>query len=643
MTVNEETEYPPQADLRTMMNEQPVPLLAPGLVDPSSMAGEQATIKANALLDRFNIALVNRDADSLADCFYESQAYWKDILALTYHLRTFSTRGVIAAALLKTNKSRQIESGISIDGAANFLPATPVLQFIDCPIVFRTQSPAATCRGKMMLLPVEVESEVGKLEIDWKIWILSTKLESFDIQTEDESLLQAPGKDIGVSESLETEVFIIGGGNAAVTLSARLKALGVESVMAERTREVGDNWALRYDCLKFHIPTTVCEMPFLCYDKELRTPHLLSKDELASQVRRYVETFKLNIITSAKIKSTQYDMSTERWEIEIATPAGKRKISSKQLVLATGFGSQKPNMPYIPGKELYKGTSIHSAQFKSGLDLKEKGIKSVVVIGSANTAFDVLEDCHTASLQSTMNVRSPTYMVPLKYVCDKMSLGAYDAGVEASDNRFLLLPTIVDGQLARNLFRFFASQEPNRYEALKAAGFPALDSSDPSQALMYNLLERAGGHCVDVGGTKLIEDGKVAVKANVEPVAYTPTGLQFSDGSVIESDAIVWCTGFADGDLLQTGAEILGAGASKVKDKKILGPEEIVARLEVTWGVDAEGEIRGMWKRNPRLNNFWVMGGYTQLQRWHSQTLALQIKATLENILPPAYLETPQV
>ncbi|KAJ5980851.1 Monooxygenase [Penicillium waksmanii] len=331
----------------------------------------------------------------------------------------------------------------------------------------------------------------------------------------------------------------------------------------------------------------------ISYDKELCAPHLLSKDELASQVRRYVETFNLNIITSAEIKSTQYDMSTERWDIEIDTPAGKRKISSKQLVLATGFGSQKPNMPYIPGKKLYKGTSIHSAQFKSGMDLNDKGIKSVVVIGSANTAFDVLEDCHAAGLQSTMNVRTPTYMVPLQYVCHKMSLGAYDAGVEASDNRFLLLPTVVDGQLARNLFRLFASQEPNRYEALKTAGFPALDSSDPSQALMHNLLERAGGHYVDVGGTKLIEDGKIVVKANVEPVAYTATGLQFSDGSVIESDAIVWCTGFADGNLRQTGAEILGAGASKVEGKKVLGPEEIVARLEVTWGVDAEGEIRG--------------------------------------------------
>lgn len=204
-----------------------------------------------------------------------------------------------------------------------------------------------------------------------------------------------------------------------------------------------------------------------------------------------------------------------------------------------------------------------------------------------------------------MNVRSPTYMLPLEYVSDKMSLGAYDYGVEASDNRFMLLPTVVDGQLARNLFRFFASQEPNRYEGLKAAGFPVLDSSEPSQALMYNLLERAGGHYVDVGGTKLIADGKVTVKANVEPVAYTETGLQFSDGSVIDSDAIVWCTGFADGNLLQTGKEILGSEAAKVEGKNIIGREEIVARLEATWGVDAEGEIRGMWKRNPRLDNFW--------------------------------------
>jgi hypothetical protein len=195
----------------------------------------------------------------------------------------------------------------------------------------------------------------------------------------------------------------------------------------------------------------------------------------------------------------------------------------------------------------------------------------------------------------------------------------------------------------------FASAEPERYAALQAAGFPVLDSRDPKCALIHNLLERAGGHYVDVGGTKLIEEGKVGIKANAEPVAYTKTGLRFSDGSCVDADAIIWCTGYADLNVCETAAEILGSASavdgvsSGVNDeiKHLLGPREIASRLDATWSIDSEGEIRGMWKRHLGLDNFWIMGGYTQQHRWHSRTLALQIKAALEGILPPAYRDTP--
>lgn len=46
--------------------------------------------------------------------------------------------------------------------------------------------------------------------------------------------------------------------------AARLKAMGVESVLADRSPKIGDSWMLRYDCLKFHVPTSNCEMPFSC-------------------------------------------------------------------------------------------------------------------------------------------------------------------------------------------------------------------------------------------------------------------------------------------------------------------------------------------------------------------------------------------
>lgn len=119
-----------------------------------------------------------------------------------------------------------------------------------------------------------------------------------------------------------------------------------------------------------------------------------------------------------------------------------------------------------------------------------------------------------------------------------MSLGAYNMGVKTADRLFLSLPLHVDGQLASGLMAMFAEQEPYRYTSLAAASFPVVDSRHPESALMHNLLERAGGHYVDIGGTKLLLEGKVGIKAGVEPVAYTGTGLQFSDGICTDADAI---------------------------------------------------------------------------------------------------------
>ncbi|RDH29913.1 monooxygenase [Aspergillus welwitschiae] len=640
-------EYPRRADLRRMMNQHPLPTLPLGLIDPLSMVGDEATTQARGVLQVFNNALANGDVNALESCFYADQAYWKDQLALTWHLRTISTPRTIAASLLETANLRNVSGGVEIDGAAVFLPATPVLQFIDCPLIFKTQSPSGLCRGKMMLLPVVTDGQ----RIAWKIWILSTILERLDVQPEDESLLQIPKRKLDAPPNFETDVFIIGAGNAAVALSARLKTLGVDSVMVDRNPCPGDNWALRYDCMQFHIPTAFCELPYMCYDKELQSPHLLTRQDLASQVRRYVESFNLNTIHSAKVLSTEYDDVAKQWHVTFQSPDGQRKATSKHLVIATGIGSQKPNMPQIAESQLYKGISVHSAEYKNAKLLREQGAKSVMVIGSANTAFDVLVDCHKAGLDATMVVRSPTYIVPLEYVCDKNSLGAYNYGVDAADKLFLSLPTVVDGQLARGVFAMFASNEPGRYAALEAAGFPVLDSRNPDCALMHNLLERAGGHYVDVGGTKLIEERKVNVKAGVEPVAYTRTGLRFSDGSCVDADAIVWCTGFSDSNVVTTATEILGGDASRIESvdeveshrsaKQILGPRDIASRLDATWGLDEEGEIRGMWKRHLNIENIWIMGGYTQQHRWYSRTLALQIKAALEGFLPPAYRHSP--
>lgn len=113
----------------------------------------------------------------------------------------------------------------------------------------------------------------------------------------------------------------------------------------------------------------------IAYDKKLASPHMLTKNELAEQVRQYVAAFNLNVINSAKVLSTQYNTTDKRWTLNFQTPTGERTVVSKQLVQATGIGSQKPFTPSMKDEQVYKGISLHSAQYKSASELKAKGVK----------------------------------------------------------------------------------------------------------------------------------------------------------------------------------------------------------------------------------------------------------------------------
>lgn len=81
------------------------------------------------------------------------------------------------------------------------------------------------------------------------------------------------------------------------------------------------------------------------------------------------------MITSVKIQSTQYDELSKRWTIRFQTPTGQHTAVSKHLVQATGLGSQKFYLPPIKGEDLYKGTSVHSAQYRNAKEFKQEGAK----------------------------------------------------------------------------------------------------------------------------------------------------------------------------------------------------------------------------------------------------------------------------
>jgi len=118
-------EYPPAADLREMMAQQPLPVIPPGTVHHAFMPDDGPTKQALVVLKKFNAAVVKSDAKELRDCFFPDQAYWKDVLALTYHLRTFTTVEAIVPAFLETKDLRGIDGDIKLV-EAHLVPASLV-------------------------------------------------------------------------------------------------------------------------------------------------------------------------------------------------------------------------------------------------------------------------------------------------------------------------------------------------------------------------------------------------------------------------------------------------------------------------------------------------------------------------------------
>ena len=47
----------------------------------------------------------------------------------------------------------------------------------------------------------------------------------------------------------------------------------------------------------------------------------------------------------------------------------------------------------------------------------------------------------------------------------------------------------------------------------------------------------------DVGASQLIIDGKIKLKNDAQIARFTPTGLEFEDGSTLDADVVVFATG----------------------------------------------------------------------------------------------------
>lgn len=583
-----------------------------------------STAQVSAWLADFETA-VSRGDFGRAAAMFGDESYWRDLVSFSWNLKTAEGPQQIQAMLEATMPGAKPAS-FAIQGEGSEANGVTEGWF-----TFET----ATGRGR------------GHLRlIGGKAWTLLTTLQELKGFEEKKGEHRPKGVEHGAFkdrkswlEARQEEertlgfaeqpyVVVIGGGQAGIILGARLKKLGVPTIIVEKNPRPGDSWRNRYKSLCLHDPVWYDHLPYLPFPNDW--PVFSPKDKIGDWLESYTKLMELNYWGSTECKGARWDAARQEWQVTVEHKGESVTLRPKHLVFATGM-SAVPNLPDYPGMGAFKGKQVHSSQYKSGEDWRGK---RAVVVGSNNSAHDICADLWEHGAEVTMVQRSTTHVARSDTLMDLALGGLYSeaavkSGIDTAtaDLIFASLPYKALPPLQVPVYQQMKERDAEFYARLEKVGFQ-LDFGDDDSGLFMKYLRRGSGYYIDVGASELVANGSIKLK-NGAIERVTESGLAMQDGSELHADLIVWATGFSsmngwvaqlvDQATADTLGKCWGLGSGTTKDP---GP----------W----EGELRNMWKPT-QVPNLWMQGGNLHQNRHYSLCLALQLKARLEKIPTPVY------
>jgi putative flavoprotein involved in K+ transport len=592
--------------------------------------GRTAQEEVDAWLAAFDAALTARDVERAAGMF-AATSFWRDLVAFTWNLTTVEDPDGVADLLRATLETTDPS------GWATEEPPEREDGVTTAWIRFET----AVGRGRGLLRLVAQEDGGAP-----KAWTLLTTL--YELKGHEEPLgrRRPPGAKHGVdpdrvtwaeqrqkeAEELGTttqpEVLVVGGGQGGIALGARLRQLGVPSLVIDKHPRPGDQWRSRYKSLCLHDPVWYDHLPYLKFPDTW--PVFAPKDKIGDWLESYVKVMEVPYWSSTVATSASYSQEAGEWTVTVEREGKPVTLRPKQLVLATGM-SGKPNVPDLPGRDVFRGDQHHSSAHP-GPDAYAG--KRCVVIGSNNSAFDICGALHEHGADVTMVQRSTTHIVKSDSLME-IGLGALyseqavASGVttEKADLVFASLPYRIMHEFQIPLYEQMKERDQDFYDRLEQAGFRH-DWGDDGSGLFMKYLRRGSGYYIDVGAAELVADGRVRL-AHGQVDHLTEDAVVLADGTELPADLVVYATGY--GSMNGWAADLIS--------------QEVADRVGKVWGLGSdttkdpgpwEGEQRNMWKptQQPGL---WFHGGNLHQSRHYSLYLALQLKARYEGIPTPVH------
>lgn len=586
--------------------------------------------EVSAWLAAFERALKARDVEAVTELFAADECYWRDLVAFTWNIATMDGRAQIAS-MLWSQLDAVGEVAISPEGDAKTVEDRIEGWFDFGTGAGRGKGYVRLRGGKCWTLMTSLTELKGFEEPSGRRRVVGIEHKaSRDRRTWLEER-QREESTLGID--VQPYCVIVGGGQGGLALGARLKRLGVPTLIVDALEKPGDSWRRRYKSLYLHDAVWADHLPYMPFPDHW--PVYMSKDKMADWLEMYARIMELNIWSSTVCRSARYDAGRKEWTVSVERDGETRVLRPKQLVLATGL-SGKPLTPSFPGAESFEGVQYHSSEHRDAAALAGK---RVVVVGANNSAHDICVDLWVAGADVTMIQRSPTTVIKASALRRNGDLGpwserATESGIttERADLMVGSMPFRPREKIDRANCEKYQREDAAFYDRLRASGF-MFDFGEDNTGIAGKYSRRASGYYIDVGGSDLIADGEIKVKSKVGVAAIKPRAVVLSDGSELPADAIVYATGFGP---MESWAEMLISKECADKVGQCWGLGSNTALDPGPW----EGELRNMWKPTAQ-EALWFHGGNLAQSRFHSLHLALQLKARMEGLKTPVYWNPP--
>lgn len=307
--------------------------------------------------------------------------------------------------------------------------------------------------------------------------------------------LEPRARSRGRAEVEETDVLVVGAGQAGLSVGYHLARCGVRNFLLLNAHDrVGDAWRQRWDSLRLFTPAKYDGLDGMRFPAPPRS--YPTKDEMADYLEGYARRFRLPVRNGIRV-----DALSRSGDGYLVT-SGNRRFLAREVVVAMS-GYQKPKLPPFAG-ELDGGiVQLHSSAYRSPSQLCPG---TVLIVGAGNSGAEIAVELRKAGHPVVMSGRAVSE-VP----------GWFHHPV----SQVLFMPL-----LFRGIFHRLLSESTPVGRKVKAGQH---GDSTPLIRTMSRHLAKAG----------VERAGRVGGVRGGRPV--------LEDGTVVEARNVIWCTGYHPG------------------------------------------------------------------------------------------------